>query len=169
MQKYDFTYKWCDGSRHKVDANIAGKVAQELEDQGRLTAQNLVDVSRPEDAPLHKEFEWNDSEAARQYRLTQARGIIRHLTIVTEGSKTPEKMFVNIRIESPEYTTVRKALTIPSEREMLLKNAKRDMEAFIARYQRLKELDSVINAISDALSDFTLFDMGEEQKILKEA
>ena len=52
-------YTWLAGSRHKVDAEVAGRVCEELERNGGLTAERLVEASRPEDAPLHKEFEWD--------------------------------------------------------------------------------------------------------------
>lgn len=153
MQRTDFTVKWADGSRHKVDAEKAYQVTSDLEERGELTAQNLVDVSRPADAILHDEFEWDDDVAANQYRLTQARSIIRHIQIVRTETGEEEKVFVNVRVERPEYTTIRKALMIPDERELLLRAAKRDMEAFRAKYEKLIELDAVMNAISLYLED----------------
>ena len=53
-------YKWKDAARIKSDAQTAGEICEKLEKNGGLTAKRLVDESRPEDAPLHKEFEWND-------------------------------------------------------------------------------------------------------------
>lgn len=148
MQLTGFTAKWAEGSRHKTDANVAYMVTKDLEDRGMLTAQNLVEVSRPEDAPLHDEFEWDDSVAAEEYRKTQARGIIRSIQIIRDDSEKAEKVYANVRIERPEYTTIVKALTIPDERELLLKAARRDMLAFRAKYVWLKELDGVLNAIN---------------------
>ena len=84
MQRISFKYTWCDGSHHKVDPNVAAQVATELEEAGMLTAKNLVDVSRPEDAPLHDEFEWDDSVAAEKYREGQARNVIHSLRIFTD-------------------------------------------------------------------------------------
>jgi hypothetical protein len=43
---------------------------------GRLTAPLVVEAARPEDAPLHSQFEWDDGVAAEKYRLTQARHLI---------------------------------------------------------------------------------------------
>ena len=153
MQRTDFTVKWADGSRHKVDAEKAYRVTSDLEERGMLTAQNLVDESRPEDAVLHDEFEWDDDVAANQYRLTQARNIIRSIQIVRAETGEEEKVFVNVHIERPEYTTVTKALMKPDERELLLKAARRDMESFRAKYEKLVELDSVIHAITDTLAE----------------
>ena len=59
-------YVWAEGFQHKTDASVVAKVTTELEAKNMLTAHNLVDVSRPEDAPLHGEFEWNDEIAAEK-------------------------------------------------------------------------------------------------------
>ena len=57
-------YQWKEGARISFPAQIAGRVCAALEEQNALTAQRLVDESRPEDAPLHAAFEWNDTIAA---------------------------------------------------------------------------------------------------------
>ena len=49
-------YKKKDGARLKTDAQTVGEICEKLERNGGLTAKRLVDESRPEDAPLHKEF-----------------------------------------------------------------------------------------------------------------
>ena len=68
----------------KVSAEVAAPVLEGLANENRLTAANLVDVSRPEDAPLHPEFEWRDDVAAERWREEQARQIIRCIRVVSE-------------------------------------------------------------------------------------
>ena len=51
------TYKWKPNSRIGINAETAGAVMDGLEQRGALTAKNLVDESRPAEAPLHDEFE----------------------------------------------------------------------------------------------------------------
>lgn len=48
-----------------------------LEKAGRLTAESLVDDARNPGSPLHELFEWDNERAAHEYRIEQARGIIR--------------------------------------------------------------------------------------------
>jgi hypothetical protein len=67
-RRYSMVYKWKDAARLKTDAQTAGEICEKLEKNGGLTAKRLADESRPEDAPLHKEFEWNDATAAEAYR-----------------------------------------------------------------------------------------------------
>ena len=50
---------------------------------GSITPEVVVaDASNP-DSPLHGHFEWNDSKAAHQHRLQQARAILRVRFVVT--------------------------------------------------------------------------------------
>lgn len=46
------------------------------ENGGILTPEIVLDAARPEDAPLHTYFEWDDSIAGERYRLRQAQGLI---------------------------------------------------------------------------------------------
>ena len=56
-----------------------------LEDRkGKLTASQVLEVARSPDSPLHPCFEWDDSIAAEQWRLEQARELIRRVKIVVE-------------------------------------------------------------------------------------
>ena len=56
-----------------------------LEDRkGKLTASQVLEVARSPDSPLHPYFEWDDSIAAEQWRLEQARELIRRVKIVVE-------------------------------------------------------------------------------------
>lgn len=50
-------------------AQIAGK-------GGRLTAEKVVEHAADPTHPLHGFFEWDDTEAARKYRIAQARELI---------------------------------------------------------------------------------------------
>ena len=81
-QKYAFK----PGTRYTVPAD---KVVSELRKAGiksGMDAQTVVDVARPEDAPLHPIFEWNDAEAAEKYRCGQARTLIRAVYEVDEST-----------------------------------------------------------------------------------
>lgn len=48
----------------------------------RLTPALVVDAARPVGHPLHNSFEWNDKAAGEQYRLDQARRLIRSVRVV---------------------------------------------------------------------------------------
>lgn len=146
-------YEWKPGSRFKIDANTAGAVCEELEAAGNLSAKSLLDVSRPEDAPLHSEFEWNDSIAAEKFRESQAGRIIRYLTVRIDGvSPEPVRGFFPVAsYETPpkSYTRIEAVLQQPDLRAELLKRAFAEMETFQCKYKTLTELASVFNAMSE--------------------
>lgn len=48
---------------------------------GVLVPEHVVEAARDENHPLHKQFEWDDEEAARAWRIEQARGLIRSVTL----------------------------------------------------------------------------------------
>lgn len=141
------TYKWKEGSHHKVSAQVAGEVCEELEERGELNAENLVDVSRPEDAPLHDEFEWNDDIAAEMYRRTQAGAIIRHLAVKTE-TKAPVRAFFNIEVRNKEFEHIQTIVRNEDKYATLLNQALRELEAFQRKFQMLSELQEIFDAIT---------------------
>src|SRR5262245_44057464 len=49
---------------------------------GSVTASAVVDAASKESSPLHNYFTWDDSEAAHQYRLTQARTLIKRVRVI---------------------------------------------------------------------------------------
>lgn len=44
---------------------------------GHATAEQIVEASTPETHPLHSQFEWDDTLAGHQWRLKQARTLLR--------------------------------------------------------------------------------------------
>ena len=130
---------------------VAEEICAKLNAEDRLTAHNLVEVSRPEDAPLHSEFEWDDSIAGEKYREHQARNIIRHITIYTEY-KEPVRKYFHIYREEPNYHSIEVVFQQPDMRAQLLKNAKRDMEIFRHKYLQLTELTAVFKAMEEVIN-----------------
>lgn len=141
-------YRWKSGARAPVSAQVAGEVCERLSSEGRLTASELVDVSRPEDAPLHNAFEWNDAKAAERYRETQASYIIRSVEVVVDEGKPPTRAFVSVKVEDErsEYQSAEVMLRTADGRETLLESAKRELAQFQRKYSDLKELADVFAA-----------------------
>lgn len=141
-------YRFKDGSRIKADANVAGAMCEALEKDGRLTAKALLDANRPEDAPLHNEFEWDDQIAAEAFREGQARHIINSLVIVKED-KPPVRAFFNITQTTSHYMDVETILRDRTSTEALLETAKKELTVFQRKYSTLTELTGVFNAIEE--------------------
>lgn len=135
-------YKWKINGLHKVEAQTAGEFCEKLRTEGRLTAADLVEASRPEDAPLHSEFEWDDSAAAEEWRKQQARVIIS--SIVVSETTTAEPVRAYFKIEStPRYESIQTIISTPDSYTLLLRQAMSELAAFQRKYRQLKELDPV--------------------------
>ena len=157
MAAYKYSYGTM-GGLFKNPPEVAGKVFQELKESDvGLTPKSLVDASRDESAPLHNEFEWNDSIAAEKYREEQASCMIRHLIIVRtdieEIRQIKDRAFVFTGSQKTGYVPLKDALVNKEWRNNLLKAARRDMQYFINKYNRLEELTNVITQMKQILSE----------------
>ena len=52
------------------------------ENGGGITAEQIVEAAKDVNSPLHKEFQWDDSVAAHQYRLHQARTMLAKFKLI---------------------------------------------------------------------------------------
>lgn len=158
-----FEYKYRVNGLVKVPAEVTGRVCKDLIDKdGSVTPERLVEVSKPKNAPLHNEFEWNDTTAAQKYREEQARQIIKNIVIIEIPEDTDELKQVKCWVNSDrafvptderlhKYVTIDTALSTESWKDNLLKAARRDMISFITKYRRLTELNKVIEDMKNFL------------------
>ena len=160
-------YKWKVGAHIKADAQVAGELCDRLDKDGRLTPKNLLDECRPEGAPLHEVFEWDDGVAAEKYREGQASHIIRCVITVPERKPEDEKpkqkpAFILVsshKSNDPKkstYVNTDAALSNADYRQVILKNALRELIAFKNKYARLNELANVFKEIDQLKLDFGL-------------
>jgi hypothetical protein len=141
-------YKWKTGYHSKVPADIAGRVFDQLSSENCLTAKKLVEVSRPEDAPLHNAFEWNDTEAAERWREQQGRVMISSIVIQAEKKECePVRAFFVIEHNSSNYEPITTIMRNEDMREKLYETAKRELNAFRAKYNSIKEFEALFREI----------------------
>lgn len=81
-------YEWLMKSLAKsVDANSVVEEFKKIEDiYGTLTPDSIVNFASNPQSVLHSLFEWDDTEAAKMYRLQQARTIINNIQVVVISS-----------------------------------------------------------------------------------
>lgn len=73
------------------DARVIGPVLDELAQQGALTARDVLDAARSPQSPLHSYFEWNDKVAADQFRIDQARVMLRAIKVKFIENGVPQE------------------------------------------------------------------------------
>ena len=132
-------YVWNEGYFAKVDAETAGQICEELMRDGRLNAQELINISRNQDSPMHNCFLWDNRKASEKWRCQQAKVLISALRVITDEDKTPRKQFYNL---SKNYESVDVLLAF--DRESLLQAARKDFEIFAKKYESLAEWAEVI-------------------------
>lgn len=149
-------YQYKTGYFSKVPAQVAGEEINRLYSAGKSSPKDIVDASRPEDAPLHPAFEWNDSVAAELYRQDQARCLVRHIVTVKEV-ENEEPVYVRAFFKiDPEESTYEPTFVIMSDEEKkkrLLELAKNELKQFKTKYNTLKELAKVMKAIDETISE----------------
>lgn len=141
-------YQYKTGCRHVVPVEVA---VAELEKLPEVTAHNVVEAARAEDAPLHREFEWDDSIAGEHWREKQARDLIQHIVVVHEDTPTlePVRAYHHLTIESPAYTPIQVIMKSHDMTEQLLACAKKELTAFKRKYAGLEALTKVFVAIDE--------------------
>ena len=146
---------WVKGSRFKTDPNVAKAVMDQLSAEGRLSPAELVEVSRPVDAPLHNEFEWDDKVAAQLWREKTGQIMIASIVIVPdkEEEAQPVRAFFNIERGTHEYIPTEIIYSDEAKRARLLDIAKRELLSFKVKYKTLTELAGVMNAIDEVLME----------------
>ncbi len=127
----------------------AQKVDMEIKSLGdSATPQQLCDYAeRNPDSELHKCFEWDDSIAAKRYRLLQAQKILIFIVRTPVDKDSPKIREYQITTERNTYQPTRSFLSNQSEYEQLLKRAKMELTAIRTRYSMLSELEEIFKEI----------------------
>jgi hypothetical protein len=153
-------YAWRDGARLQKGARVpAQAVGERLErlraaGAGELTPEAVVEDARHPASPLHSLFEWDDTQAAHQYRLVQARAVIRAVIVryraaAGDGARSVVA-FVNLKDGDRQYyTATAVALSDPARRAIALRQAWEDFQALRRRYAQLAEFAQLFAALDE--------------------
>jgi len=111
-----------------------------------------VEFAKSPTTALHSVFTWDDTKAAEAYRLQQARQILRVVVEVLPGDD-PLKYRATVSLKEDRYNgmgyrIMADVLTDARLREIMLMEARADMAIFMDKYESLKELAAVFEAMS---------------------
>lgn len=136
------------------DAKIIGRFLDEQFPEGSYTPEEVVELARPKNSPIHKYFEWDDTRAAYLYRLQQARKMINCVVEIIDDITAPKAVSVVLSADGEDshraYVNSRQARKSPELWEQVLKSAAADLIAWKRRYEvfkQLKELRPVIASV----------------------
>lgn len=149
-------FEFAEGARFQsgkhADANTVGAHIEMLREKfkGELTPEDILEDAKHDNSPLHSFFEWDDSAAAHQHRLQQARGLIRAVVAIYVREDKPavrQKAYVHINQgETSHYRETSHAMQVKSTRDIVLKTAWREFQSWRNRYKDLKEFAELFDA-----------------------
>jgi hypothetical protein len=134
---------------------------------GCLRPTAVVSYARPKRSPLHDEFEWNDKVAGEQFRLQQARRLIR--VTVRRSPTGVEEKWVHVpseQIDGPTardddregaYKPVSVVVQTPSEYERAMREMMSHLNAIERSVMALRkakgEKPELLPTLSEAISN----------------
>lgn len=135
------------------------EIVSELEairnaNSGVLIPEKVVEFAADPNSALHSQFEWDDTEAAREYRLHQARNLIRVVVTMLPNTTKETRAYVSLISDRSNksgggYRTMVDVLSDEDRRRELLSMALADMRRWREKYGELKELAAIFDAIDD--------------------
>jgi hypothetical protein len=145
MLRYTFREPLPLKNAKDADPNVIGKALEEIaaKNDGELTPVNTVAAAKSPRHVLHRHFEWRDHLAAQQYRLDQARTLIRCVQLVDDKDKsqTARPAFLSITDKAgTSYHGIGEIMKSSTLQAAVLKQAERDLEAFERRYSELSDI-----------------------------
>jgi hypothetical protein len=123
----------------------------EVEREEGLNAENIVEKARNKSSALHNFFEWDNTEAANQYRLHQGRMLINQVKIVVQNQTLYG--FENVRVEVTGgdterfYKPIMEILNNEEQRRELIKRALQAQRYWAEQYGKFSELKPIVVVI----------------------
>lgn len=169
-------YKWKEGAHYSPEKFNPQTIGEHLDGlrakRGQLTARVVVDDARRKASPTHGIFAWDDAKAAEEYRLAQARQLLRSITVVVsvqqdghESDVTSRAYVVVTKGSDRVYEPVSVAMEDVDMRTELLARAMGELGCFRRKYQQLEELASVFAAIDDVMPALDVAVANTEQAV----
>jgi hypothetical protein len=149
-QKTKWSWKWQPKGAPK--ASVAGEYIEKIKKKRKgITPQLLVIEAKDKKSPLHKCFEWNDTKAADEHRISQARQILRMLVVRIESDDgKPVKYRAFISPQSPDntsYHTIKEVCEDEDLSESYQEQLKMELIAIKDKIKRFPIFKEVVQAI----------------------
>lgn len=125
-----------------------------LANGGMLTEEAVIEAARPKRHPLHNRFTWDDTKAAKRWRIEEARRLIVQVvvTIARPRNRTVSvRAYASLptdRAKGGGYRSIQDILSNRRQRTELLAAALSELEAFKKRYGKLAELGPIFDALA---------------------
>jgi hypothetical protein len=117
---------------------------------GMLHAEDVVDFARKNKrSELNSMFIWDDAEAAKEYRLWQARRLIQLHVVQADGSPVLVSLSID-RVDGGGYRAIDEVAASRDLMEVLFDDAMKELSRVQAKFQRVQALNEVWSAVDRA-------------------
>lgn len=145
-------YTWRPRAQIGIDPQMCGERFAALREQhGGITAEIILnDAQYGEGAVYGEYFQWDDASAAGQYRLDQARKLLRSICVTFEErpAAEPIRAFVVVaRNDDQQYEDIVTVMSDAALRQQVMTRAWRELESWRRRYDDLVEFGALFAAI----------------------
>jgi hypothetical protein len=133
-------YQFRAGSRLKGDAAVVATEIERIAGKlgGAVEPEQIVTSAKRKTSVLHTYFEWDDTAAAHEYRLDQARHLIRSIEVVTTDEGETVNKFHSVTVLTPgaeaerrAYVTVERAMSDDELRVQIVRQLYAQAQAFV--------------------------------------
>lgn len=134
------------------------EVLEKEDKDGLVQAERVVEAASNPDSPLHRFFEWDDSEAAHQWRLAQARRLI---VRVTKKNSDAQPARVNVVIHQSDgtqrrgYVPIARAASDDELCAQVMRDTRRVLTGYrtrLAAFNQTQGIVAQLDAILELLS-----------------
>ena len=142
-------YKFRNSSQPTEKAQEVGNdlLAIKQANQGLLLPCDVVAAAAPIESSLHYFFEWDDSLAAEQHRLSQARRLITSVVFIREVKKKNKLIlvsraaFTHVRTDKNGYRDTDEVYNTPELKAAYIRQLQTDWKTFKQKhYDVLKDM-----------------------------
>lgn len=153
-------YKWAphasiNKALKNADPQKIGQQVEQIQRErgGNFEAVDLVNEARPKNSVLHDVFEWDDTEAAEQYRIQQARHLLSVLVVETElpdHEKVTHRVFVSITERGETgYSSLAHVMTDEALRRQFLTKLLNQLNAWQEQCKQYQDLAELMTPIKE--------------------
>lgn len=152
----DKKYQWIrTGFARGIDPDEAVKELDRIEaTYGALTAENILAAAEPEDSLFHVLFTWDNSKAAKLYRLEEARKILNNIEVTVIHDGAEKHIPVYEVVKRPEGRVYKHVDSFTKDDIVQVKgDAVRAFNYWKNKLTIYKEFETVIPKIDEVLSE----------------
>lgn len=112
---------------------------------GLLNPEDVVEFAKNPDTELHSRFQWDDSLAAHEHRLFQAREVINVQVVMLPNSNAPVRAYVSLLPDRKNggYRPIEAVMASPKLHRAMLDQAFVALKSLQRRYKDLSELTPI--------------------------